>query len=343
MPVSDVAWAAGFGSIRQFNDRVREVYALTPTQLRAASIRTRPVDGGPTRPGWITARLAVRPPFDVDHLLEFLGRRAIPGVESYDGATYRRAMRLPRGQATISIPRQLLGGSRPFVTCQMQLEDVRDYAVAVARVRGLLDLDADPVAVTAALVDDPVLAPLVAARPGLRVPGAVDGAELAFRAVLGQQISVGAARMLAGKLTEMLGEPLAEPDGELRRQFPDSAIMAAADPAIMPMPASRAAALGSLARALDSGRLALDPGVDRDETTGRLERLPGIGRWTADYVRMRALGDPDVLLSTDLAVSKALRSLPGGDDTSGDLWKPWRSYATVHLWATPTTTETRRS
>nr|MDQ4008928.1 DNA-3-methyladenine glycosylase 2 family protein [Actinomycetota bacterium] len=198
-----------------------------------------------------------------------------------------------------------------------------------------LDLDADPQAVSAVLDDDPVIGPLVRSRPGLRVPGHVDGAELAVRAVLGQQISVGRARALATGLAEEHGEALEQPSSGVVRLFPSAERLAAIDPRRLPMPRARGHALVRMCQALADGGLALDRSADRGQVRAALLAVPGIGPWTADYIAMRALGDPDVLLETDVGVRRACAAL--GVET-GDLarvaqrWRPWRSYALMHLW-----------
>ena len=215
------------------------------------------------------------------------------------------------------------------VSCRARLADVRDLVTVTARVRRLLDLDADPVTVDGALGADPALAQLINKRPGLRSPGAVDGFELAVRAVVGQQISVAAARTVLGRLVAEHGTPA--PDGWLR--FPDADRVADLDPATLPLPRARGRPIVALARACADGTLTLDPGVDRADERTRLLALPGIGPWTADYLRLRALGDPDVLLDGDLGVRRSAQAL-GVELTGGRLdWAPWRSYVTHHLWA----------
>ena len=324
LPVSDVAFAAGFASIRQFNDTVRTVFASTPGDLR----RSRPgrTLTGPAAGGVLTLRLPYREPFAAPALFAFLGARAVPGVEETVEGTYRRALALPHGGAVV----ELTPADR-HVWARLRLADLRDLGSAVQRCRRLLDLDADPAAVDAHLGADPLLSARVAAVPGRRVPGAVDGVELAVRAVLGQQVSVAGARTLAGRLTARFGEPLEVADGGLTRRFPAPAALAAADPAELPLPKARARALTALAGRLADGSLPLDPGVDRDATEAALRALPGLGPWTAAYVRMRALGDPDVLLLTDLAVRRALSAV-GAEGSDFRRWRPWRSYATLHLW-----------
>jgi len=280
-------------------------------------------------------RLSFRPPLQGQALLDWLAARAVPGVEEVDGATYRRSLRLARGAGVVQAE---LGADA--VRCRLWLDDERDADAAVERVRRLLDLDADPDAVAAVLGSDPLLGPLVAGMPGLRVPGAVDGAELAVRAVLGQQVSVAAARTAAGRLTEAHGERVAQPQGGVVALFPSPATLAALDPASLPMPRSRATALVGLCEALASGAVRLDPAADREEAVASLLALPGIGPWTAEYVAMRALGDPDVFLVEDLGVRHGLARVGGPTDERearelAAAWAPWRSYASQYLWQAP--------
>jgi AraC family transcriptional regulator, regulatory protein of adaptative response / DNA-3-methyladenine glycosylase II len=331
LAVTDVAWASGFGSIRQFNDRIRDVFALTPTEIRTRRRPLEPAGGGPGA-HTVVARLTYRPPLDLVALLDFLGRRAIPGVETWDGRTYTRTLDLPHGHGLASVstdPAPTPGrSSLPSVACTLRLTDVRDYATAVSRLRRMLDLDADPMAVSSVLGADPVLREAVAKGPGRRIPGTVSPFELAVRAVLGQQVSLASARATAGRITATFGRPLDMP-GAAWRTFPRPSDLAAADPVDLPVPRRRAATLIALATAVASDAIALDPGADRDETERRLLALPGVGPWTASYIRMRALGDPDVFLPGDLVLDRTLASRQGDPAT----WKPWRSYAVAHLWA----------
>ena len=359
LPLSEIAFAAGFTSIRQFNATIREVFAVTPTQLREtrgrqgqasrarrraagravlglAGASGRPDLSDPAAPGMIRLRLPYRPPIDLARILGFLGARAIPGVESVNGGRYRRTLLLPNGTGILSVgPAAGSGGDPGYAECELQLEDLRDLTAAVQRCRRLLDLDADPEAVAGYLsASGPVLGPLAAACPGRRVPGHVDGAELALRAVLGQQISVAAARRLGERLVATYGKPLDRPEGPLTHCFPAVETLAAADPAALPMPRARAAALAGLAAALASGELSLDPGAERDRAEAQLLAMPGIGPWTASYIRMRALSDPDAFLPSDVGVRNALRRLGArkAEELAGS-WRPWRSYAVQHLWA----------
>jgi AraC family transcriptional regulator, regulatory protein of adaptative response / DNA-3-methyladenine glycosylase II len=291
-------------------------------------------NGGMSDDGTISLRLPYRPPLDLGALLRFLGARAVPGVEECVDGTYRRALTLPHGTGLVTLQD---GETAGHVRCRLRLSDPRDLDAAVARCRRLLDLDADPLAVAESLGRDHLLGPLVAASPGRRVPGHVDPAELAVRAVLGQQVSVAAARTLAGRLAAHYGTPLRHPAGTVTHTFPTPAALAAADEADLAMPRARRHALIGLAAALANGTVRLDPGTDRDQAARELLALPGIGPWTVAYIRMRALGDPDVFMPTDLGVRHVLRRLgqpadPAAAEAAALRWRPWRSYALQHLW-----------
>jgi AraC family transcriptional regulator of adaptative response / DNA-3-methyladenine glycosylase II len=276
----------------------------------------------------VTVQLAYRAPMDLGATLAFLGRRAIPGVETYDAGRYMRTVRASGGPARITLAEAEGEGA---VACRVELTDRRDLPMLISRARRLLDLDADQPAVDARLGADPVLGALLAARPGLRSPGAVDGFEMAIRAVVGQQISVSGARTLLGRIAAEHGSRAF--DGPAGLLFPSPAKLAAVDPASLPMPRSRAGTVLAIAAARACGDLRLDPDGDRQREHAALLALPGIGPWTADYIRMRALGDRDVLLATDLGVRRSANRL-GVDLADGrPQWAPWRSYATHHLWA----------
>jgi len=336
LSATDTAFAAGFASVRQFNETMQAVYGLTPTELRHKPGRRAAV------PGTIPLRLAHREPLEAAQVFDFLGLRAVPGVEEITigpgGArTYRRTLALPGGPgvAEVDEPRRRQG----WLDCRLRLTALRDLTTAVQRLRALFDLDADPDAVDRALGADPYLAPLVAARPGLRSPGHVDPEELAVRAVLGQQITVAAARTLTGRLAERYGEPLPVPSGGLNRLFPSSAALAEAADEDLAMPRARQRAVRGVCAALASGAVDLSPGVDREQAAADLLALPGIGPWTVSYVRMRALGDPDAYLPTDIGVRHGLRAAQAPDDLDSNSWRPWRSYAVHHLWAALGTTK----
>jgi AraC family transcriptional regulator of adaptative response / DNA-3-methyladenine glycosylase II len=356
LPVAHVAFAAGFSSVRQCNETVRQIFADTPRGLRArvskAALRHRceGPEGGRTQS--VRLRLPCRRPFSPDSVLGFLGSRAVPGIEERDGTTYRRSMRLPHGYAVVHLTATATAtatdhgdGGPAFVDADLHLSDLRDLTTAVSRCRQLLDLDADPVAVLEALGSDPLLGPLVRAEPGRRVPGAVEGFELAVRAVIGQQVSVSGARTVAGRLVQLAGDVIPDPIGGITHLFPspDALIaLAGRNPVAFAMPGSRRRALVVLADAVGSGTVTIDPGTDPAELRAALVRLPGVGPWTAEYVAMRALRDPDAFMPTDLGIRRAARALGQPDDPAGltaltDGWRPWRSYAMVHLWAVPPT------
>jgi AraC family transcriptional regulator of adaptative response / DNA-3-methyladenine glycosylase II len=324
VPITEVAYAAGFASLRQFNDTVREIFAVMPSQLRQ---RRRLRES--SEPGTVNLRLSYRQPCDAAATLRFLGQRAVSGVEGLETSggevTFVRALDLPHAAAIVRLSDGPPGAG--YVRAGLALGDLRDLTVAVARCRRLLDLDADPVAVDGVLGAG-VLAGHVSARPGLRVPGTADGAELAIRAIIGQQISVAGARTVAGRLSAQFGKPLLSASGDITHTFAQPAAIAAAAPADLPMPTSRARALIDVCAALDAGELVLDGSAERRDVEHRLLAMRGIGPWTAGYIRMRALRDPDVWLGTDLEVVKAMRRL----DADPSDWSPWRSYAVLHLW-----------
>ncbi|WP_322099367.1 DNA-3-methyladenine glycosylase 2 family protein [Goekera deserti] len=323
LPMADVAFAAGFASIRQFNDTVREVFATTPSALRPATPR---VDGG--APGWLTLRLAARAPYPAEEVLLFLGAHAVGGLEEWDGTTFSRVLDLPHGPAVVQLS-PTAGG----ISARLRLSQLRDLGAAVSRCRRLLDLDADPVAVDEVLGADPALRELVAAAPGRRVPASPDADELAVRAVLGQQVSVAGARTLTARLLTTAGTPLAEPVGTLTHVFPRAAALASADLSTVGLTGARRRTVGILAAALADGTVTLDPGADRAEASRDLLALPGIGPWTVAIVAMRGLADPDVWLPGDLAVRKSLALVGSSDTDAATRWRPWRSYAVQHLWA----------
>ncbi len=326
----DIAHAAGFASVRQFNDTIKAAFGRTPSELRAkASLASR----NGRAPGTLTVRLAYRDPLDWAALLRFLSYRAIPGVEEVTRDVYRRTLRLPHGSGVVE-----LAQAAGHIQCRLRLTDLMDLAAAVQRCRRLLDLDADPAVPAKHLAQDPLLGPLVRRSPGLRVPGAVDGPELAMRAILGQQVSVAGARTTAGRLTALLGEPLPAADGGLTHLFPSLEAIARAELDLLPGPVRRRQTLKELARRLAEQELVIDPGSDRLQTRAGLLEISGIGSWTTEYIAMRALRDPDAFLPTDLGVKHALAKLGQPADVAGvralsDPWRPWRSYALMHLWA----------
>jgi AraC family transcriptional regulator of adaptative response / DNA-3-methyladenine glycosylase II len=339
LPVTSVAFAAGFASVRQFNDTIRQVFACTPTELR----RKRRAGPGPSS-DILNLRLAHRLPYDAAGTLAFLAQRAIPGVEAGTSTHFARTLTLPHGTGTVDLVPE-----EDHVRARLRLDDLRDLTPAVQRCRHLLDLDADPVAVDEHLGADAVMGPLARHVPGRRVPGTVDPHELALRAVVGQQVSVASARGILARLVAEHGHAISGPpdlptlgvdgaDRALTHRFPTMATIAALDPDRLPLPRRRARTLVALAQALASGDVVLDVGADAEEARQSLPVLPGIGQWTADYIAMRGLGHPDIALSHDLGVHHALArmglgSRPAAVDELARRWRPWRSYATLHLWA----------
>jgi AraC family transcriptional regulator of adaptative response / DNA-3-methyladenine glycosylase II len=339
LPMADVAFAAGFTTIRSLNDAVREVLGSTSTRLRVAAAASgravTAVDaGGLAGGGALELRLPFRAPLNPDNLFGHLAATAVPGVEEWRDGAYRRTLRLPHGPGIVALR------PRPdHIACRMLLADLRDVAVAVSRCRRMLDLDADPVAVDDVLRHDPFLAPLVDKAPGRRVPGSGDGAEFAVRAVLGQQVSTAAARTHAARLVLAHGEPVNDPEGGLTHLFPEPAALAEVDPITLAMPLARRRALIGLIQALAGGKISLDPGADRAQARAELAALPGLGPWTVESIAMRGLGDPDAFIPTDLGIRIAARELglptsPAQLVAHAAAWRPWRAYAVQYLWAT---------
>ncbi len=372
LPIGDVAFAAGFGSLRQFNATMKDAYGFAPGDLRrsvqppgfpggsrglAGSARaangtrgTDPPSGTPpagtggeaggaaTSPATLTLRLHYRPPYDAAGLLEFLAARAIPGVEQVDVSAYTRTV--PGGTITLT-------PEADHIRLSVAVTDTRRLARIVARCRRLFDLDAEPDAISAALGATP-LAPLVAKRPGLRVPGTFDGFELAVRAVVGQQVSVAGARTLLGRIAARAGEPVREATGGGEgtvaspgspaggsgpaRLFPTPERLAEADLTGLGLTGRRTATLQALAERVAGGEIDLDGGQDPAEAVAALLDVPGIGPWTASYIAMRALHDPDAWPSGDLGLRRAMAALAIGEDDI-ERWRPWRAYAALHLWS----------
>ena len=332
LPLADVAFASGFSSVRQFNDTMREIYGLAPRELRRTHRRSARPE--PLGKGRMRLKLAVRRPYDAEQVLGFLAVRAVPGIELADADSYTRILGLPGGPGVVRLEPH---GDR--VDADLWLTDMRDLGTAVQRCRALTDLDADPQAVAEVLSADDQLGPLVEARPGTRVPGHVDGFEIAVRAVLGQQVTVAHGRALAQAVAEKYGSQVVDLAGWTGPgwTFPTPDALAGADPSTFGVPTARGGAVVALAEATASGAVRLDPGADREETAQALRALPGIGPWTAGYIGMRALSDPDAFLSGDVIVRHAMRSLglpatTANAEAHAARWRPWRSYAVVHLW-----------
>ncbi|MET8330944.1 AlkA N-terminal domain-containing protein [Streptomyces sp. NPDC005181] len=329
LPMADVAFAAGFSSVRTFNDTVREVFALAPGELRTRAARS--VKPSAT-PGVIALRLPYRAPLNPSNLFGHLAATAVPGVEEWRDGAYRRTLTLPYGHGIVS-----LTPHPDHIGCRLFLTDPRDLTLAISRCRWLLDLDADPVAVDDQLRADPLLAPLVDKAPGRRVPRTVDGAEFAVRAVLGQQVSTAAARTHAARLVTAHGIPVDDPEGGLTHLFPTPGALAGLDPGQLALPRSRRTTLTTLVGALADGSLRLGTDSDWEKARAELIALPGFGPWTVEVIAMRALGDPDAFLPTDLGIRRAaeelgLPSTPAALTARAAAWRPWRAYAVQYLW-----------
>lgn len=334
LPMAEIAFAAGFSSIRTFNDTVREVFALAPGELRArAPKRTGAAPAG-TPGGVLSLRLPFRAPLNPDNLFGHLVATAVPGVEEWRNGAYRRTLNLPYGHGVVA-----LTPHPEHIGCRLSLTDPRDLTIAISRCRRMLDLDADPAAVDGRLRTDPLLAPLVDKAPGRRVPRTVDEAEFAVRAVLGQQVSTAAARTHAARLVTAHGRPVEDTEGGLTHLFPTPDDLAALDPDTLALPRSRRSTLTTLVRHLADGSIGLGVASDWDEARARLTELPGFGPWTVEVIAMRALGDPDAFLPSDLGIRRAAKELglphtPAALTARAAAWRPWRAYAVQYLWAT---------
>ncbi|MEU4262225.1 AlkA N-terminal domain-containing protein [Streptomyces argenteolus] len=329
LPMAEVAFAAGFASIRTFNDTVREVFALAPGELRTRAARGA---GAAEASGIIALRLPYRAPLNPSNLFGHLAATAVPGVEEWRDGVYRRTLTLPHGHGTVALsPRS------DHIACRLSLTDPRDLTQAISRCRRLLDLDADPVAVDEQLRSDPLLAPLVDRAPGRRVPRTVDAAEFAVRAVLGQQVSTAAARTHAARLVTAHGVSVEDPEGGLTHLFPTPEALAGLDPEALALPRSRRTTLTTLVTALAEGSLRLGEGTDWEQARAELTALPGFGPWTVEVIAMRALGDPDAFVPTDLGIRRAAERLglpatPAALTARAADWRPWRAYAVQYLW-----------
>ncbi|HSK26487.1 MAG TPA: AlkA N-terminal domain-containing protein [Jiangellales bacterium] len=334
LSMTEIAFAAGFASVRQFNDVMRAEFGVVPSALRR-----RPVPDGasgrvPSGLPTVTLRLRLRPPFARDPLARFLRAHAVPGLERVEpDGSHVRTVPAPGGAATVRVSLGQVPDDGDHLPVRMRLGDLADLAGVVARLRRWLDLDADPVQVDHALAADPALLALVAERPGLRVPGAVDGVETAVLAVLGQHVSLRAARTFAARLVEAYGDDA----GDGARVFPRAETLAAADPdevrAVTGVTGARARTVVALGQAVAAGALDLRPGADRAHVRRALMSLPGVGPWTTEYVALRSLADPDAYPAGDLVLRRALGVSSASEATArAERWRPWRGYALLHLW-----------
>jgi AraC family transcriptional regulator of adaptative response / DNA-3-methyladenine glycosylase II len=316
LPLTEIAIASGFGSIRRFNAAFRATWDRSPRELRRGRSA---IAGGPC-----TLELRYRPPFDWAAMVGFLSGRAIGGVEHVESELYRRTFVTSRVTSRGSGWFEVRPGGKNALKLAIHCPDASDLLTIATRVRRLFDLDADPQTIATHLRHDPLLAPLVKAHPGLRVPGAWDGFEIGVRAILGQQVSVAGASTLAGRLVAAYGQPVAFDVEGLTHTFPSPVTLAKAD--ITGMPAARAEAIRQFSRAVASGEVTFNAAVDSEAFHKQLCALPGIGPWTAQYVAMRALSDPDAFPASDLVLRRAC----GNNETES--WRPWRAYAAMHIW-----------
>ena len=334
LPMTEVALASGFGSLRRFNETFQQLYDRPPSALRRGAGVVETAGGA----GAVRLLLPYRPPYDWDALIRFLAMRAIPGIEVVTPHRYARTIGLGGQSGILTVE----PAASDRLRATIRFPRLEALPTIIARIRSVFDLAADPAAIAAQLCADPVLAPMVAARPGLRVPGAWDGFELAVRAILGQQITVVAATKLAGRIVEAWGEPLPETlSGSVKglsHVFPTPAVLANADIAALGMPRTRGAALNGLAGAVRDDPKLFDPQRGLDEAIAQLKGLAGIGEWTAQYIAMRQLREPDAFPAADVGLMRALAQPDGARPTPAELldraerWRPWRAYAALHLW-----------
>jgi len=325
LAMAEVAIASGFGCVRRFNAAIKKVYKRTPTEIRRLAHRAKlPAENQ------YLFYLRYRPPYHWEGMLRFLAPRSIPGVEWVEDGRYWRTIKLNSESGYVEVSHEK---ERHALALRVQFGDPRSLFFIVERIRGMFDLNADWSAIAPTLRADPVLAKRVAAAPGLRIPGCWSGFELGVRAILGQQITVKGATTLAGELVRRFGTALAGP-GQLTHVFPSPEVIAQTDLASLGMPKARAETIRNFARAVSEGRIHFEGTASLQEFLGSLRAIPGIGNWTAQYIAMRALGEPDAFPSGDLGLLHAL-----GEKRSGELehrsaaWRPWRAYATMYLWS----------
>jgi AraC family transcriptional regulator of adaptative response / DNA-3-methyladenine glycosylase II len=331
LPMAEIAFASGFGSIRRFNETFQSLFGRPPGALR----RTKTPEVAAGAQGTIDLLLRYQPPYDWPAMLDFLRRRAIPGIERVGADCYTRTLELNGAQGMVVVR----PGQGHALRATVRFPKLSALPVIIARLRRVFDLAADPAPIAAHLAKDPTLAPLVRARPGLRVPGAWDGFELAIRAVLGQQITLAAAARLAGRLVAVHGERLTQPDKDLTHVFPRPEALARADLTSLGVPRSRAAALSAVAAAALADPHLFDATCGLEDAIARLRSIRGVGEWTAQYIALRQLREPDAFPAADIGLIRAMANRDGCALSSSklldraDTWRPWRAYAAQHLWA----------
>ncbi|MDJ0795904.1 MAG: DNA-3-methyladenine glycosylase 2 [Calothrix sp. MO_167.B12] len=327
LPIADIAYASGFNSLRRFNALFQERYRLNPTQLRKT--KTAKMDRD-----YLLSEVAYRPPLDWEALLNYLGKHAIAGVETVEGDCYFRTVRLGQQQGWLMVKP---AGKKNALQVKLSLSLLPVLLPVLGRVKGLFDLGAEPKQIAAHLGS------LALHHPGLRVPGAFDGFEIAVRTILGQQVSVKAATTLMGRFVQCFGKPIVTPFPTLTHLTPTAEQVAQTDISEiikLGIIRRRARSILALAHSIAQGTISLIPGCSIDQTIAQLQELPGIGIWTAQYIAMRVLGDPDAFLHTDLGIRQALGESNGNRILAfAAQWQPWRSYATLHLWKSLERTE----
>lgn len=329
LSLAEAAVAAGFGSIRQFNDTMRETFGMSPSTMRARPQRKASVPASPVR-----LRLPCQEPFDGVAVVRFLKRHEIPGLECITGNAYSRALRLEHGEGIVTLTPQ-----RASVVCDLELEDLRDLVAAIARSRRLFDLEADAAAIHAQLVGRSIVGELVSAHPGIRIPGTVDGFELAVRTIIREGNDPETARRRTGALVRRHGQPLRIATAHVTHNFPTAAVLAMTDPRTFELDETRARAIHALAIRVQAGDIRLDAGAGLEESITALLAIPGVGPWIASYIALRVLGDPDAFLYGCARVDRALKKLGIPPDNAAiaalsEQWRPWRSYAIAQLWRT---------
>lgn len=328
LPMNEIAVASGFGSVRRFNAGIHKVYHRTPTQIRRLARKTGIQSGDQ-----YLFRLNYRPPYHWQGMLDFLGPRATPGVEDVDGSVYRRTIATNGFEGYFEVS---LDADRDSILVRIDFPDPRSLFQIVERIRAMFDLNADWASIVKTLRSDPALAPGLQAHPGLRVPGCWGGFELAVRAILGQQVTVKGATVLAGRLTATFGKPFAGPKG-LTYLFPTPEALATAKLSSIGLTGARAETIRALARAVAGGKIKFEGIVDSDDFLRRLCEIPGIGNWTAQYVAMRALREPNAFPSSDLGLLRVMSFTSARElESRSEPWRPWRAYAAMYLWRSAT-------
>jgi AraC family transcriptional regulator of adaptative response / DNA-3-methyladenine glycosylase II len=333
LPMTEIAFASGFGSVRRFNEAFADLFERAPSELR----RLGGEDVAVGTEGEFSLLLRYQPPYDWPAMLEFLSKRAISGVEQVTNDSYSRTLSLDGVEGTVTV--RPAPGNLNALSARIRISKLEALPSVIARLRRVFDLAADPGAIAEHLAEDPALAPMIAKRPGLRVPGAWDGFELSMRAVLGQQITVSAAVRLAARLVAAYGRPLKTPEPGLSHCFPKPAALAKADLSKLGMPKARAATLSAMASAILKNPELLGASCELDEAVERLREIPGVGEWTAQYIALRQLREPDAFPASDLGLMRALADAEGKRPSERELllraerWRPWRAYAAQYLWA----------